>query len=129
MITEDTITTLTSDEKEILALFDEGARLKDIARTSQQNIDKYLEAVPLFHRAAELSLKCAQEETEPNNKMEHRVFGHYYTYEEHYCLGGYYYEQHEITASTKHLKLAAEELTAGINLIENLPDALSAETK
>lgn len=122
-------TTLTANEKEILELFDEGARLKEIARTSRHNIDEYLKAVKLFRRAAELSQKSAQEENEPNNKTEHQVFGHYYAYEEQYCLGGYYYEKHDTTTSTKHLKLAAEELTAGITLIENLPDELSVGTK
>ncbi len=129
MITEDTMSTVNSDEKEILALFDEGARLKEIARTSIGSIDVYLQAVPLFQRASMLSRKAVQEETEPNNRMEHTVFGHYYAYEEHYCLGGYYYEKHDTTTSTKHLKLASEELTAGINLIESLPNSLSLETK
>jgi hypothetical protein len=59
---------LTAEEKEILALFDEGGRLKDIARKSVDRIDSYLQAAPLFQRAAMLFLKVAEnEETEPDN--------------------------------------------------------------
>lgn len=122
--------TLTANEEEILALFDEAARLKDIARKSVDKIDSYLQAAPLLKRAAQLSMQeAATKETEFDDRLQHLVFGHYYSYEEQYCLGGYYYEERDTAKAIGHLRRAAEELTMAVTLIKDSPPSLSDETK
>jgi tetratricopeptide (TPR) repeat protein len=122
--------TLTADEKEILELFDEAARLKEIARKSADSIDSYLQAAPLLKRASLLSMQEAEKkETEPDDRLQHLVFGYYYSYEEQYCLGGYYYEKHDTARAIKHIKLAAEELSRGVALIKDSPPSLADKTK
>jgi hypothetical protein len=124
------VTTLKAEEKEILQLFDEACRLKAVACTSVDDIDMYLEAAVRLRRAAALSNEVANsDETEPDDKIQHLVFGQYYSYEEHYCLGGYYYEKRDTRTSAKHLKLSAEHISSALSQIENIPVSVSHETK
>lgn len=121
---------LTAEEKEILQLFDAASRLKDVARKSLDQIDVYLEAAAHFHRAAELSDQMAgSADNELDDKIQHLVFGQYYAYEEHHCLGAHYYEKHDTRNSAKHHKLAADHLEKALTFIENLPSDISPETK
>lgn len=123
------MTTLTSDEREIQQLFSEGVRLKEIGRKSVNDIDRYLEAALLFGRAAQMSLKVADEEgTDEEDRVQHLIFAHYYSYEEHNSLGGYYYEKRQTRDSAEHLKRAAAEVDQAIALIENLKPSLSEKT-
>jgi hypothetical protein len=124
------VVNLKADEKEILELFDEARRLKDVARKSLNELDVYLEAAMRFRRAATLSNEVASnDDTEPDDKIQHLVFGQYYSYEEHYCLGGYYYEKHDTRNSAKHLKLSADHLSKALAFIENPPSYLSSKVK
>jgi hypothetical protein len=121
---------LKPEEKEILELYTEGSRLKDVACKSVDDIDAYLTAAELLHRAAALSAECADSAgIELDDKLQHHVFGEYYSYEEQYCLGGYYYEKRDTRSSTKHLKLGASHLSNAISLVENAPPSLSREVK
>lgn len=121
---------LSPEEKEILGLYDEGCRLKDVARKSVDDIDAYLESAERLRRAAKLSADLADRvDTEQDDKIQHLVFGQYYSYEEHYCLGGYYYEKRDTRNSAEHLKLGAEHLGNALSLIENAPPSLPSKIK
>lgn len=121
---------LTAEEKEILALYDEASRLKDVACKSVENIDVYPEAARRLHRAAALSAKLAEDEaTDPDDKVQHLIFGHYYSYEEHNCMGGYYYERRDTRSSARHHKLGAEHLSRAVTLIETAPHSLPPKIK
>ena len=121
---------MTGDEERIKSLYDEALRLKELARTSVERIDLYLEAAKLMRRAALLSTKCAEGEgNDIDTKVQHEVFSLYYPYEEHHCLAGYYYEKRDTRASTEHLKKACEYLRRAVARIENLPPGVPPETK
>jgi hypothetical protein len=121
---------LTAEEKEIQKLYDEARRLKDLACKSVENIDVYPKAARRLHRAAKLSAKLAEDEaTVPDEKVQHLIFGHYYSYEEHNCLGGYYYEKRDTRSSARHHKLGAEHLSRALALIESLPPSLPPRIK
>ena len=121
---------LNAEEKEIHKLFEEACRLQDVARKLIDHNNVYLKASERFHQAAALSTKLASnEETKLDDRIQHMVFGQYYSHEEHYCLGGYYYEKRDTGNSTKHLKLSAEHLSNALSLIENLPPLLSPKIK
>ena len=121
---------LTEEEKEIRDLFDEACRLKDVARKSVDDIDMYLQAAERLHQAVALSTTLAEREsTNLDEKIQHMVFGLYYSYEEHYCLGGYYYEKRDTQNSIKHHKISGEHLRQAIALIGNPPLYLSSKTR
>ena len=121
---------LKPEEKEILELYDEACGLKDIARKSVDDIDMYLKAAERLRRAAALSKELAgSEDAESDDRIQHQIFGQYYLYEEHYCLGGYYYEKRDTRTSSKHLRLSAEHIGKALTLIENVPPPVSTVTK
>jgi len=121
---------LKPEEKEILELYDEACGLKDIARRSMDDIDVYLKAAERLHLAAELSSEVASgEDVEPDDRIQHQIFGHYYSYEEHYCLGGYYYEKRDTRTSSEHLRLSAEHIGKALALIEDVPPSVSTATR
>src|SRR4028118_634466 len=60
------VVSLKPEEKEILELYDEGSRLKDVARKSVDGIDVYLAAGERLRKAAALSADVASSaDTEP----------------------------------------------------------------
>ena len=121
---------MTGDEERINSLYDEALRLKELARTSVERIDLYLEAAELMRQAALLSTRCAEDEgNDIDTKVQHEVFSMYYSYEEHHCLAGYYYEKRDTRASKEHLKKACEYLRRAVARIENLPPGIPPETK
>lgn len=118
------------DEERIRSLYDEALRLKELARTSVERIDIYLEAAERMRQAALLSTQCAQgAEDDIDTKVQHEIFSLYYSYEEHHCLAGYYYEKRDTQISKEHLKKAGEYLRRAIARIENLPPTVLSETK
>ena len=121
---------LNAEEKEIHDLYEEACRLKDVARKSLDEINVYLEEAVCFRRAAALSKDVASDsDTTPDDKMQHMVFEQYYAYEEHYCMGVYYYEKHDTRSSAKHFTLSADHLSKSLALVENAPDYLSPKVK
>lgn len=120
---------LNPTEEKICKLFEEAHQLKEIARKSTENLEPYVRASTRLARAALLSKKLANTNSNLEAKIQHRAFGEYYRYEEHYCLGSYYYEKHETRKAAKHFRKASFFIGKALRAIENLPSSVTPDVR
>lgn len=113
--------------EKIRSLIEEAREFKEIARKSTRELEYYQSAAQRFREAAAISEELAQAEVDVDSKIQHEVFSAYYSYEQHYCLGAYFYERRETQTAKTHFGECAEQITKAIRRIESLPPTLSPE--
>lgn len=121
---------MQSKLKEINSVYKKACSLKEIARKSPENIDVFLQAAELFHKAGFLKEEFAKDNDIGSiNSIHSKIFSSYYYYEEHNCFAQYYYEKHDIDKAKEHNKESLNFLEGSIKLTEENIKSLTSQIK
>jgi 4-hydroxyphenylpyruvate dioxygenase-like putative hemolysin len=103
--------------EKIKSLIDEARGFKEVARKSTKELEYYQLAARRFQEAATLSEELVQQELEIDLKSQHEVYSLYYSYEQHYCLGIFFYEKRETKAAKIHFVECAVQISRAIKCL------------
>lgn len=109
--------------------FQEGCRVKELARKGTNQLELYIEAATLMKTASTFASEIASDPSfSADERFDAQVCGLYYLSEHHSCLGTYYYEKRDTTTSKGHQQEALKALSEAIVLLENIPGGISEAT-
>lgn len=116
--------------EEIKAQYEKGHQLKEEARKSNLNLEKYSEAAKYFDKAANLLNDYIKKpELIFDDSVQSKVFFNYYLSEKHSCLYSFYYEKHQTTIAKENLEKTIAFISKAIKIIKSDAPNCSADKK